>query len=82
MSDDWLALDVVQDPVCCGLRFQSQLVLAALGEDFCRTGFLGLDLIHTQLFESYTKKKKERKKERKKNLLWISGIVIIITLKA
>ena len=80
MSDDWLALDVVQDPVCCGLRFQSQLVLAALGEDFCRTGFLGLDLIHTQLFESYTKKKK--KKERKKNLLWISGIVIIITLKA
>ena len=61
-----------------GLQFQSQLVLAALGEDFCWTGFLGLDLIHTELSESYTK----RKKERKKNLPWISGIVAIITLKA
>lgn len=44
-----------------GLWFQSQLVLAALGENFCWTGFLGLDLIHTQLFESYTKKKKKEK---------------------
>ena len=50
-----------------GLWFQPQLVPAALGEAFRWAGFLGLDLIHTKLFGSSTKKrKKERKEERKK----------------
>lgn len=49
-----------------GLWFQSQLVLAALGEAFSWAGFLGLDLIHTELFGSSTKKKK-KKAERKKS---------------